>query len=205
MTTRTRSVFDPNITSYYLKTFTGLDLSGQSLKDIEFESCSFIDCNFTDAVLRGVRLIECSFTDCRLNHVKLPSARFRGVVMERCKAVGINWTTVEWSRLSRSSELTFRQCVLTESVFFGLSLEDLVMQSCKAHAVDLREAQLKNADLSFTDFSDALFGRTNLTGADFTEATNFDIDVLNNVMKASKFSRLEAARLLAGLDIEIVD
>jgi len=71
--------------------------------------------------------------------------------------------------------------------------------------VDFREARLRAADLTFSDFSSALFGRTDLSEADFSEATNYDIDVLNNVVRHAKFSRFEAVRLLQGLDIEVVD
>ncbi|WP_406234210.1 pentapeptide repeat-containing protein [Isoptericola jiangsuensis] len=199
------SALDPKINSYYLKTFSGMDVAGQTLQDIEFEACTFIKCDFSDATLRGFRFIDCSFTDCTLSHVKLPSSRFRSVSFERCLIVDINWTVLEWSRLSTSAELSFRDCTLTDSIFFGLHLDELVMQNCKARSVDLREASLKKADVSYTDFYGALFGKSNLTDADFTESTGFDIDVLNNVMTRSKFSRYEAVRLLSGLDIEVVD
>lgn len=205
MSNQTSTSLDANEKSYYLKEFTKLDLAGQSLQDIEFEVCTFVDCDFSDAVMRNFRFIDCTFLNCRLSHLKLPSTRFRSAILENCKVVDVDWTALEWSRLTSDSELTFRECVLTDSVFFGLSLDGMVMQSCKAHGIDLREASLKGADLSYTDFTNAQFGRTNLTDADFTEATEFNIDVLNNVMTRSKFSRIEAARLLHGLDIEVVD
>jgi uncharacterized protein YjbI with pentapeptide repeats len=59
--------------------------------------------------------------------------------------------------------------------------------------------------LSYTDFANALFGRTNLSRANFAEAINYDIDVFNNEIKAAKFSRHEAIRLLDSLDIELID
>ncbi|WP_313455849.1 pentapeptide repeat-containing protein [Stenotrophomonas sp.] len=196
---------DNGINEYYSKNFAGLDLSSQFLERLEFEACSFVNCDFSDATIRNSRFLECDFTECTLNNVKLPSTRLRSVTFERCRLVDVNWTTLEWSRLSTSAELTLRDCVLTDSSFHGLAMNEMVMQSCKAHGVDFREAKLRKADLSFTDFTDAQFGRTDLTDADFTEATGFDIDVLNNVMTRSKFSRHEAARLLSGLDIEVVD
>ena len=200
-----QDTFDNGINEYYSKHFVGLDLSAQTFERLEFEACSFINCDFSDATIHNSRFIECDFTDCTLNNLKLPSTRLRSVTFERCRLVDVNWTTLEWSRLSTSAELTFRDCVLTDSSFHGLVMNELVMQSCKAHGVDFRDTKLKKADLSFTDFTNAQFGRTDLTDADFTEATGFDIDVLNNVMTLSKFSRHEAARLLSGLDIEVVD
>lgn len=205
MNTDIQKSLDPAVKSHYLKTFTNLELAEVSLEEVEFEGCEFVDSDFSGATLHAVRFIDCSFTACTLSHVKLPSSRFRSVTFDHCKVVGVNWTFVEWSRLSTSAELTFRDCIISESVFFGLELSELVMRGCKAHGVDLREANLKKADLSFTDFSCALFGKTDLSDADFTEATGFLIDVLDNVMTRSKFSRHEAASLLVGLDIEIVD
>jgi len=205
MSSEALSSLDPANNTYYLKTFAGMDVAGQSLKEIEFEACTFINCDFSAATLRGLRFIECTFSDCRLNHVKLPSSRVRSVSFERCALVDINWTTLEWSRLSSAAEVSFRDCTVNESVFFGLNMDQLLMQGCKAHGVDLRETSLKKADLSYTDFNGALFGRTNLTAADFTESTAYDIDVLNNVMTGAKFSRYEAVRLLSGLDVEVVD
>ena len=202
---KTKQTFNLDQTSYYLAEFTDLDLSGHDLSGFEFEACTFVDGNFSAATLRNFRFIECSFSGCNFNNSKLPSSRLRDAVFERCKMMEINWTLLEWSRLMTTAELTLRECVLSDGVFFGLRLDEIIMQSCKAHRVDLREASLRNADLTFTDFTEAKFGRSNLTNADFSEATAFDIDVLNNEMKGSKFSRFEAARLLFGLDIEVVD
>jgi len=44
-----------------------------------------------------------------------------------------------------------------------------------------------------------------LTGTDFTEATNYNIDIYFNEIKRAKFSRYEAVRLLNSLGIELVD
>lgn len=192
-------------TAYYLKTFTALALADARLDGIEFESCTFVDCDLSSATLRRCRFIDCSFQGSTLNHAQMSSTRFTSTVFERCRLVGINWTAVDWSRLTRDAQVGFRDCVLNESSFFGLALDALVLQSCKAHAVDFREARLRAADLTFSDFSSALFGRTDLSEADFSEATNYDIDVLNNVVRHAKFSRFEAVRLLQGLDIEVVD
>ena len=57
----------------------------------------------------------------------------------------------------------------------------------------------------FYDFRGALFGKTLLSGADFSEAVDFDIDVFDNQILGAKFSRCEALRLLASFKIELVD
>ena len=49
------------------------------------------------------------------------------------------------------------------------------------------------------------FKETDLTGADFTGAVNYRIDINHNKIKKAKFSRLEAVSLLESLDIELTD
>ena len=56
-----------------------------------------------------------------------------------------------------------------------------------------------------TDFAGSLFNEINLAGADFTEASNCDIDVLNNGIRKAKFTRYEALDLLDSLGIELID
>jgi len=45
----------------------------------------------------------------------------------------------------------------------------------------------------------------NLTGADFSEAVNYRINVFDNDLKKAEFSRYEAVSLLESLGIELVD
>ena len=55
------------------------------------------------------------------------------------------------------------------------------------------------------DFANSLFNGTDLSGADFTEAINYQIDVNRNKIKGAKFSRYEAVSLLESLGIELID
>jgi uncharacterized protein YjbI with pentapeptide repeats len=190
---------------YFAKHFVAIDLSGQTLTDKEFEGCEFKGCNFSEATFSKCNFIDCHFGDCNLSLIKLAASKFRGVILEQCKAVGVNWTRAVWPRLILASPLKFYKCILNDSSFFGLVLEELVLEGCKARDVDFREANLRGAKLNYTDFSNALFGRTNLARADFSEAINYDIDVFNNEIKQAKFSRYEAIRLLDSLEIELVE
>ena len=190
---------------YFAKQFISIDVSGQTIADKEFEGCEFKGCNFSETTLSKCNFIDCHFTDCNLSLIKLQSTKFRGVILEQCKAVGVNWTRAVWPRLILASPLKFYKCILNDSSFFGLNLAELVLEDCKARDVDLREANLSGAKLNYTDFSNASFGRTNLSGADLSEAINYDIDIFNNEIKQAKFSRHEAIRLLDSLAIELVD
>ena len=133
------------------------------------------------------------------------ACQVRGITFTDCKVIGVNWTRASWPRLILAPPLTFRKCVLDDSSFFGLSLEEIVIEECKARDVDFREANLRGVNFSYSDVAHSLFGRTNLTGADFTEATGYAIDIFANEIKHAKFSRHEAIRLLDSLDIELID
>lgn len=54
-------------------------------------------------------------------------------------------------------------------------------------------------------FNGSLFNKTILNRADFTDAVNYQINILQNEVTKAKFSRFEALNLLHSLDIELVD
>ena len=80
-----------------------------------------------------------------------------------------------------------------------------MLEECRARDVDFREGDFSQANFTYSDFSGSFFSKTNLSGADFTEATNYDIDVFQNRIEQARFSRFEAVRLLDSLEIELVD
>lgn len=49
----------------------------------------------------------------------------------------------------------------------------------------------------------SLFGNTNLIKADFTNSTNYTINLLENKIQGAKFSLPDAISLLHGMNIEI--
>ena len=52
----------------------------------------------------------------------------------------------------------------------GVLTMESVLEECKVRDVDFREAVLCGAKCCGSDFSNSLFGKTNLSGADFTAA-----------------------------------
>ena len=84
-------------------------------------------------------------------------------------------------------------------------MKGMVLVECKAHDVDFREGNFTDANFTLTDFAHSVFNKTNLTGANFQDATNYRIDINNNKVTRAKFSRQEAVSLLEGLGIDLVD
>lgn len=192
-------------TSFYSKHFDGLAGQGLECNGLEFESCYFTDCDITAGIFKACKFIECVFIRCNLSLVKVPQSVFSDVKFEECKLVGVDWTRAGWSRVVFATPFNFFKCIINDSSFFGLVLDEVTLDSCKAHDVDFREASLRQAVFTDTDLAHSLFGKTNLSEANFSGAVNYDIDVFENVITGAIFSRYEAVRLLMGMGVELVD
>lgn len=190
---------------YLSETFENNAVLHQEVGDVEFEECEFRDCDFTESTFRKCKFIECSFIRCNLSVIKVPQTRFTDVTFDECKLTGVDWTRADWPRLMSTVTLKFNKCIINDSSFFGLSMDEVSVEECKAHDVDFREGSFCRGVFSYSDFTGSLFSKTNLTGADFSEAVNYNIDIFNNTVSKAKFTRYEAIRLLDSLDIELVD
>ena len=190
---------------YFEVPFKNVDLQDSTCLGTEFEECSFIDCNFSGTVFEQCNFINCSFTRCQLSLIGVPYTRFFGLNFIECKLVGVDWTRATWSAYHKDFEMRFSQSILNDSSFYGLTLQGLVLDECKVHDVDFREGDLAHAVMTYCDFTHSVFMRTNLQSANFTESSNYSINVLENPVQGAKFSKFEAVYLLESLGIELVD
>lgn len=190
---------------YFEESFKSLDLPDLVCIGTEFEECSFIDCTFTSATFENCNFINCSFTRCQLSLIRVPYTRFFAISFVECKVLGVDWTRANWSAYHKDFEISFRQSILNDSSFFGLTLQALVLDECKVQDVDFREGDFSHAVMTYSDFTHSLFMRTNLQSANFAEATQYSINILENQVQGAKFSKHEAVYLLEGLGIELVD
>ena len=188
----------------FAESYENLALSGQEIVDTEFEDCTFLKCDLSSIIFKRCKFSDCYFKACDLSLMQVVDSQFSAVTFEDCKIIGVDWSKASWDSLTKRP-LKFKNSVLNDSSFWGLVLESIMIHACEVKEVDFREANLKEADLSDSDFEKALFRNTNLSLADFSHASNFDIDVKLNDIKEAKFSRYEAIRLLSGLGIELVD
>lgn len=187
------------------ETFTQLNCSGKQITGKEFDHCHFDACDFSDASFQQCEFTDCSFSHCNLNLLTVNNSKFMDIRFSDCKALAIDWSKAYWRGFTPGSPFTFQRCLLNSSSFYGLNQSRIVMEECRAHDVDFREADLSGASLTGTDLTNSLFGNTNLTAADFTDAINYDINLNNNTLKNARFSRHEAVRLLEYLGVQLVD
>lgn len=190
---------------YFEESFKSLDLQDLVCVGTEFEECTFVDCNFTSATFERCNFINCSFTRCQLSLISVPYTRFFTVSFIECKLVGVDWTRATWSEFHKDFEISFRQSILNDSSFFGLTLQGLILDECKVQDVDFREGDFSHAVMTYSDFTHSLFMRTNLQSANFAESSQYSINILENQVQGAKFSKHEAVYLLESLGIELVD
>ncbi|MCB1687532.1 MAG: pentapeptide repeat-containing protein [Halioglobus sp.] len=190
---------------HWSQRFENLDYSGKEIASTEFDGCTFEGCDFSEVTFKRCNFVECEFIRCNLSNARIEYSKFSDVSFRDSKLIGINWTTASWPGMIFSSPIKFYTSILNDSSFYGLALQDFILEECKAHNVDFREGDFSNANFTYSDLSGCFFSSTNLSGADFSEATNYDIDIYQNRIEKARFSRFEAVRLLECLDIDLID
>lgn len=184
--------------------FQALSLAGQRITGKTFEDCVFSQCDFSNTTFYQCNFIDCRFVESNLSLVDVAYSQFSGVQFEHTKLIGIDWTKSSWEGFSLNTPVAFDHCIINDSSFFGLSLAKVEIKRCEVHDVDFREADFNAASFQSSDLLNSLFNNTNLVKADFTDATNYQIDVYLNRIQGARFSVYEALSLLASLDIELV-
>jgi uncharacterized protein YjbI with pentapeptide repeats len=192
-------------TEYEEAAFISLKYDGQTIEGGEFFECTFTDCTFRETLFTACRFNQCTFEGCDLSMMKVKDCSFVETEFKRSKVIGVNWMEAAWDTAGFLRALSFDDCIINFSIFFGLTLKEIVIKDCIVLEADFTEADLTKADCRGTDFAKSRFMQTNLTGADFVGAKNYTIDARINTLKKTRFSLPEAENLLHSLDIVLVD
>jgi fluoroquinolone resistance protein len=190
---------------YFEQTFQRLHVPGSSVHGRAFSDCVFEKSNLSDIDFEDCSFYHCAFRSCDLSLSRFNNCSFIETTFKDSKLIGINWTDAYWPKGRLLPTIQFERCALNHSVFMGLILPRLKMIQCFAREVDYTEADLSETDCRFTDFTMSRFFNTNLSGADFSGATNYTIPAGANKIKGAKFSLPEAMSLLYNLDIILID
>jgi uncharacterized protein YjbI with pentapeptide repeats len=195
------TLWESTSAEYTGQTFKGFDLSGREIRGKTFVECRFARSRLREARLTGCTFHDCAFVECDLSLIDVTDSAFRTVRFENSQVIGVNWTLAVWGRAGVLNSIGFARCAISYSTFIGLCLPGLAIESCTARDVDFAEADLSKASFRGTDLLESRFLHTNLTGADFTGASNYAIDATLNTLKKTRFSLPEAMSLLYSLDI----
>src|SRR5258708_6443025 len=142
---------------YSDQTFKRLKYSGRVMDRKEFEQCTFTGCTFSETTFANCKFRDCTFKECDLRLAKVNGSAFIGTNFEQCKITGVNWTTGSWPKTSLLHSIGFNDCDISASVFIGLDLKKIRIIRCVAKGADFAEANLTQANCTFTDFTDSRF------------------------------------------------
>jgi uncharacterized protein YjbI with pentapeptide repeats len=186
---------------YFDHVFNKLHLESSEILNGVFTDCIFDKCSFVASVFNNCRFTNCTFKECDLSLIQISGSSFPSTNFEQSKIIGVDWTRADWSSSGFSSFKGFCDCIISHSTFIGLDLKGIQINNCVANDVDFRDANLSKVDFTGTDLARCIFGNTNLSAADLSQARNYDIDPGNNHIKGAKFSLPEAMALLYSMDI----
>jgi uncharacterized protein YjbI with pentapeptide repeats len=181
------------------KSFSGEDFRQKPPVRGEYENCVFTDCDFSNLDLEGFRFIDCSFHRCNLSLARIVNVSFQDARFTDCKMLGLHFDKCNSFGLS----LTFRNCTLDHSSFYGTKLKKTVFDACQIHEADFTGCDLTGALFGNCDLHRSTFEHTTLEGCDFRTALNYTIDPELNRVKKARFSTGGIAGLLAKYDIVI--
>jgi len=185
---------------YYQKiSFEGRDYSKRELKNREFAEVKFIKMNFEETHFNTVRFENCSFIACNLSLVKLKSCRFIDCRFDSCKIIGVNFMEADGSPVVK-----FNECKINYCIFYGMDIRRIGIINCEAREVNFENSDMTKASLRGSDLLDSIFRNTNLTGADLSQAVNYNINPEFNTIRKARFSMPEVMTLLQCFNIEIV-
>lgn len=165
----------------------------------EYDSCSFVSCNFSNINFHGASFENCSFKDCDLSNAKVSGVSFQQVKFERCKILGVHFNSANPFLL----EFDFQICQLDYCNFFNLQLKKSIFQNCRLLEVDFSQTDLSGVSFVGSDLSGTVFDRTNVEKADFREAIHYRLDPETNKIKGARFDLEGLPGLLGKWGIKI--
>jgi uncharacterized protein YjbI with pentapeptide repeats len=165
--------------------FSGQEFTSAMLEMREFEKCSFINCNFSNCNFTGLRFIDCVFDRCELTAAGINHTAWQTVQFTGCTMHDLNFAMAD--RLI--FEVSFLECDLRRSKFYGLSLKRTVFDRCNLTAADFMATDLYRAVFNSCDLYRTVFLQADLREADFSTAMHYAIEPSKNKMKLAVFSR----------------
>ena len=183
----------------YAKEFKNIDFKIDLLSEVEFENCTFINCNFSGIDLSDVIFYESKFLDCDLSNVKLLNTAFQEVTFKNCKLLGLRFDECKPFLLAFS----FDSCTLNYSSFYQLKIPKTTFKGSNLLEVDFTEADLQYSNFDVCDLSGALFNNTILENTDFRDSRNFNIHPEANYIRNAKFSSESLLGLLFKYEIYV--
>jgi len=180
------------------ETFNNIDYSANKTIAREYDSCHFLNCNFSGTNLSDVVFADCEFENCNLSSAKIKDTSFQQVDFKSCKMLGLQFDECNEFGLSFS----FEDCVLNHCSFYKTNIPKTIFSGCQLKEVDFTQAALTQASFNDSDLTQATFSKTDLRKAKFQTAINFSIDPTQNNINKAQFSLTNIKGLVDCFGIE---
>ncbi len=171
-----------------------------TVKGIEFQTCTFKGCDFSNSVWAHNKFLDCLFEDCNLSMVKLKGSTLNNAEFKNCKILGVIFSDC----LDFLFSVKFTSCILDYSSFMGKKMQRSVFSKCAIKDVNFSLTGLSGSVFNESDLTGAIFNRTDLSGSNFVTAYNFSIDPELNNLKKAVFSADGLQGLLGKYGIKVV-
>lgn len=166
----------------------------------DFEQYRFVGCDFTAASLANLRFADCLFERCNFSGALLPNTALQNVAFADCKLLGLQFSACRDMLFG----VQFERCNLGYASFAGKKMPGTRFEHCSCPEADFTNAVLSQAVFAHCQLPHAIFHYTNLSGADFTTATEVQLDPEANTLAGARFALAGLPGLLSkhGLVVE---
>lgn len=181
------------------KTFERVDYTSEPLEKGDYESCIFINCDFSGSNLTDIRFLECKFANCNFSMANLNNAVLREVRFMNCKLLGVHFKDCSYMMMA----MEFDGCTLDLASFYKLKLKNTRFRDTKCSETDFSEADLTGSVFDNCDLDRASFSGTLLEQADLRTSFNFNIDPDYTRIRGARFSLAGLPGLLRKYELQI--
>jgi fluoroquinolone resistance protein len=183
--------------------YTNLVLDNEVIEEIEFTECVFEKCKFLEVNLINCIFKNCKFKDCVICNIKFDICSMMNTLFVNNILVGIDWTLL---KLKGNPTLPFtglESCQIRYNIFHKMQLMKFDFSNCQFEESYFEECNLVGSSFYGLNLSNTIFTRCDLSKSDFREATEYNIDVKDNIVRKARFSFPEVVNLLNSFDIII--
>lgn len=185
------------------QTFEGFSLESGVLVDRDFVDCHFVSCTLTDCTLVRCSFSGCRFEKCRISNLKTEGSQMKFSEFSNCDLVGIEWQGLAPNGKFAGPLAKLQACRLTYNTFAELKLNKFDFSGAEITRSIFAKCELVEANFRACKLGETEFFQCDIRKADFREATGYQIDIMENKMKAARFSYPDAICLLDSLELRI--
>jgi uncharacterized protein YjbI with pentapeptide repeats len=179
------------------------DVNWGSVIESEFQGCTFVGADLSEAVIADSRFVDCHFQRSDLSLWKPTDSVIGGCVFEDCRMLGIDWTLASWPRVPLHEANAFARCNLSMGTFADLDLGPVRFGECRLRETSFRHARMAGADFGGSDCRGADFHGADLTGALLVGVLDLSVDPRSTKLEGARVDAVTGVGILELLGITL--